>query len=226
MAKNVLSPLGPGCFGCRSKIMFKSTNIQSKLQTQAILAQDYQGSRFFRQMFWLPASSSVLNCFSILLLFTFIAQSFKIKAGIIVLFLLPWCIYVSFSRDLSYSLHIQNPRNRWNFHTASCKHAGYWSCVQALSWVAGKDLPYKLPCFPECDTWHPAHLSIERQRVMPDLHSLMLQCAMAQPARQSECWYQQHQSCFLPEVKGEQGRIYVLHRVQRAQLSIMQKYLS
>lgn len=99
------------------------------------------------------------------------------------------------------------------FYTASCKHAGYWSCAQALSRPAGNALPYELPCFLECDTGHPAHLSVERQRALPDLHSLMLQRAMAQPAKQRECRYYQHQSCFLSEVKGEQGSTYVLHRV-------------
>lgn len=76
-------------FDCKSKIMFKSNKIWSKLQTQTILAHEYQGSYIFRQMFWLPTSSSVLNYFTILLLSTFIAQCFKINAGIIVSFLLP-----------------------------------------------------------------------------------------------------------------------------------------
>lgn len=52
-----------------------------------------------------------------------------------------------------------------------------------------------------------------RHRALPDFHSLMLQRALALPARQSECWYYQQQSCFLPYVKAEQGNIYVLHRV-------------
>lgn len=168
--------------------MFKSNKIQSKLQTQTILAYEHQGSYICRQMFWLPASSSVLNCFSILLLFTFIAQSFKIKAGIIVFFLLPWCLYLSFSGDffLLFAHSEPSPGNQ-----RDCISYGQmqtcWTlsmCAQALSWVAGNSLLCKLPCSLKWDgcrtalsAWHPARLNDVRDRASPDL-PLMLQRAM------------------------------------------------
>lgn len=61
--------------------------------------------------------------------------------------------------------------------------------------------------------WHPDHLSGVRDKALPDLHPLMLQCAMVQPARHRECWYYQRESCFFPEAVEEQGMIYVLHKV-------------
>lgn len=95
-----------------STVKAKQCSSQTKFRwscNQKILSDEHQGSYIFRQIFWLLASSTILNCFSILLFFTFIAQCFKIKAGIIIFFLLSWCLYHFFSGDsffcLVYSEH-------------------------------------------------------------------------------------------------------------------------
>lgn len=186
--------------------MFKSNKIQSKLQTQTILADEHQGSYIFRQMFWLPASSSVLNCFSILLLFTFIAQCFKIKAGIIVFFLLPWCLYLSFSGDFSYSLHIQSPVQETSetaFHTVRCKPAERWACV-LKHFPELQAMVFSINCLVLSNGMGVAQLSVPGTLLAWTVWEV--EHRLTFPWRFSVPW-------FFPEVVGGQGMIYVLHRV-------------